>query len=80
MCKSQHETDGTEQGSEELKEARKTGTKMRKRRVSVTLTEPYLKGIQELLDGGTYYDQGELLREALQMLFKYHGMYSLSYT
>ena len=47
---------------------------MERKRVCVTLSEPYLKGIQELLDGGVYYNRTELLRNAVRMLLQKHGI------
>lgn len=50
------------------------GSPVRKKTVSVTLTEPYLKGIKRLLDEGIYYSQHEVFQNALLLLFKQHGI------
>lgn len=49
-------------------------TGQKKKTVSVTLTEPYLKGIETLLSKGVYYNGSELLKDALRMLFEHHGI------
>jgi Arc/MetJ-type ribon-helix-helix transcriptional regulator len=45
-----------------------------KKRLSVTLTEPYLKALDRLVLEGVYLDRGEVIMEALRCLFRHYGI------
>jgi len=43
---------------------------MKKTRVSVTMTEPYVKFLDDLVDQGLYLTRGEIVLEALRAFAK----------
>jgi len=45
---------------------------MIKKRISVTLTEPYLDALDQLVEEGIYMDHQAAIREALRLLFRHH--------
>ena len=45
-----------------------------KKRISVTLTEPYLEALGRLVREGVYVDRGEAVKDALRRLFRHYGM------
>lgn len=45
-----------------------------KKRFSVTLTGPYMKALDRLVDEGLYIDHQATIRDALRRLFQYHGI------
>ncbi|GAG99736.1 unnamed protein product [marine sediment metagenome] len=45
-----------------------------KTRYSVTLTEPFIDGLKELVDRGLYLDNQDAIRKGLQNLFEKHGV------
>ena len=47
---------------------------MSKRRLSVTLTTPYLERLNKLVESGVYIDNQEAIRIALRRLFDYQGI------
>ena len=52
--------------------------KMKKTRVSVTMTQPYLEILDSLVEKGVYLNRGEAVLEALRLLFKQHGVESFN--
>ncbi|GAG97944.1 unnamed protein product [marine sediment metagenome] len=44
--------------------------KNEKDRISITLLEPYLKGIEECLESGIYATRGDVIRDGLKLLFE----------
>ena len=48
--------------------------KMEKIRVSVTMTQPYVKILDSLVEEGVYLNRGEAVLEALRLLFTEHGI------
>lgn len=48
--------------------------KSKKTRYSVTFTEPYTEGLNELVERGLYMDNQDAIRRALQDLFEKHGV------
>lgn len=48
--------------------------KAKKRRFSVTLTGPFLEGIDHLVKKGFYIDPQAAMRDALRRLFEFHGL------
>jgi len=48
--------------------------KLEKTRISVTLLEPYLKGIDELLKTGIYTTPGDVVRDGLRQIFEKRGI------
>jgi len=45
-----------------------------KKRISVTLTEVYIDGLNYLVGEGLYLNRGEIVLEALRSLMKRHGV------
>ena len=45
---------------------------MIKKRICVTLTEPYLDALDQLVEEGIYMDHQAAIREALRRLFRHH--------
>ncbi len=52
--------------------------KMKKTRVSVTMTQPYVEILDRLVEKGVYLTRSEAILEALRLLFKQHGIESFS--
>jgi len=52
----------------------KSSQKVAKKRISVTLTEPYLESLDQLVEGGVYVTQGEAVKDALRRLFRHYEM------
>jgi len=48
--------------------------KIPKRRVSATVTKPYLEALELLVKGEVYESQAEAIRDALRRLFKHYGV------
>ena len=48
--------------------------KLTKKRVSVTLTRPYLDAMQVLVEARLYESRAELLRAALRRLFRHYAL------
>jgi len=48
--------------------------KIPRRRVSTTLTQPYLEALELLVEGEVYESQAEAIRDALRRLFKHYGV------
>ena len=46
----------------------------KKERVSVILTEPYLDGMDRLVESGLYIERQALIRDALRLLLGAHGI------
>lgn len=49
-------------------------TKKKKTRLSVTVTEPYVKAMDDLVERGIYLARGEIILEALRNFFKEQGV------
>jgi Arc/MetJ-type ribon-helix-helix transcriptional regulator len=47
---------------------------MEKKRISMTLTEPYLDALDRLVEEGVYVDRGEAVKDALRHLFRHYGV------
>jgi len=45
---------------------------MIKKRISVTLTEPYLDALDQLVEEGIYMDHQAAIIEALRLFFRHH--------
>jgi len=48
--------------------------KVKKTRVSVTLTKPYLDALDRLVQEGFYFTRGEAVIEGLRLVFRRHGL------
>ena len=48
--------------------------KVKKTRYSVTLTEPFKKGISELVKRGLFMDPQDVIRQSLRNTFEKHGI------
>ena len=48
--------------------------KVKKIRVSVTLTTPYVEALDRLVEKGVYLGRGEIILEALRNLLRKHGV------
>ena len=48
--------------------------KLVKKRISVTLTEPYLEALDRLVQEGVYVDRAEAIKDALRRLFRNYKM------
>ena len=48
--------------------------KVVKKRVSVTMTMPYVEALDRLVDEGVYLSRGEAILAALRILFKQRGI------
>jgi len=48
--------------------------KLKKTRVSVTMTKPYLDALDRLVEEGIYLEKGEIVRHSLRDLFRNHGI------
>lgn len=44
--------------------------RIRKDRISITLTTPYLDGIEKLLKTGIYQTRADVIKDALKILFE----------
>ena len=47
---------------------------VKKTRVGVVLTTPYLDGVDRLVEAGIYMDRQTVIREALQIFLGIHGI------
>jgi len=45
-----------------------------KTRISVTVTPAYIGGLNELVEKGLYLNRGEIILEALRILFRSYGI------
>ena len=52
---------------------------MAKKRYSVTLTDPFQKGLEELIEIGLFIDAQHALREGLRCIFERYGVKPFSY-
>lgn len=52
--------------------------KVEKVRVSVTMTSTYVDCLNQLVDNGLYLNRGEIILEALRLLFRSYGMEQFS--
>jgi hypothetical protein len=59
-------------GSREEK-ARNMGKKLAKLRVSVTMTKPYVDGLNDLVEEGIYLSRGDAILEAIRRLLRSYG-------
>ena len=50
------------------------GETISKKRLSVTLTGPYLEALDRLVGDGVYASQGEAVKDALRRLFRHYGV------
>lgn len=48
--------------------------RIRSNRISITLSEPYLNGIEELMKTGIYRLPSDVIRDALKLLFEKRGI------
>jgi len=48
--------------------------KVKKTRVNVTLTKPYLDALDHLVEKGIYLSKGEVVLEGLRLIFRHHGL------
>lgn len=48
--------------------------KIKKSRISVTITEPYIEALDELVKNGIYLSRGEAILEALRFLLRREKM------
>jgi len=48
--------------------------KVKKTRVSVTMTEPYVEALDRLVEEGIYFTRGEAVLEALRLFLKERGI------
>lgn len=48
--------------------------KLAKKRVCLTLTEPYLDATERLVREGVYVDRAEVIKDALRRLFRHYGI------
>jgi len=48
--------------------------KVVKKRISLTLTGPYLEALNRLVEAGVYVDRGEAVKDALRRIFRHYGM------
>ncbi|GAG80230.1 unnamed protein product [marine sediment metagenome] len=47
---------------------------LEKNRISVTLLEPYINGIEKLRETGIYDTRGDVIRDGLKLLFEKRGI------
>jgi len=45
-----------------------------KKRISVTVTPAYVEGLSKLVEDGLYLNRGEIVLEALRILFRSYGI------
>ena len=45
-----------------------------KKRVSVTLTNAYLEALDQLVEKGIYLEHQVAIRDAMRLLFRFHGI------
>ena len=48
--------------------------KVKKMRINVTLTKPYLDALDHLVEEGIYLSKGEAVLEGLRLIFRRHGL------
>jgi Arc/MetJ-type ribon-helix-helix transcriptional regulator len=46
----------------------------KRERITVRLTRRYMQLLESLIDGGIYNSRNEAIRDALRVLFEYHGL------
>ena len=51
-----------------------SGEPVSEKRISVTLTGPYLEALDRLVQEGVYADSAEAVRDALRRLFRHYGI------
>ena len=51
---------------------------IQKRRVGVTMANPYLEGMDLLIKDGLYENQAEIVKDALRRLFNHYEIHSIS--
>lgn len=52
----------------------KLSQKVVKKRISLTLTAPYLEALDRLVEEGVYVDRREIIKDALRRLFRHQGL------
>jgi len=52
----------------------KSSQKVTKKRINVTLTEPYLEALDRLIEGGVYVNRREVIKDALRRIFLHYGI------
>ena len=50
----------------------------RKKNLKVTITAPYLEGMNALIGDGLYESQAEIIKDALRRLFNHYAITSIS--
>ncbi len=50
----------------------------RKKRLGITMANPYLKGMELLIKDGLYENQAEIVKDALRRLFNHYEIHSIS--
>ena len=50
----------------------------KKRRISVTMPDQYVKALDSLVEDGTYLNQGEVIRAGIRLVFKQHNLEIMS--
>ncbi len=50
----------------------------RQRRISVTMTDQYVKSLEGLVENGTYLNTGEAIRAGIRLVFKQHNLEIMS--
>jgi Arc/MetJ-type ribon-helix-helix transcriptional regulator len=51
---------------------------VRKKNLKVTITAPYLEGMEALIGDGLYESQAEIVKDALRRLFSHYEITSIS--
>lgn len=52
---------------------------MVKKRYSITLTDPFQRGLDELIELGLFIDHQHIIREGLRCIFERYGLKPFSY-
>ncbi len=50
----------------------------RQRRISVTMSDQYVKSLEGLVENGTYLNTGEAIRAGIRLVFKQHNLEIMS--
>ena len=51
---------------------------IQKKRVGITMANPYLEGMDLLIKDGLYESQAEIVKDALRRLFNHYEIHSIS--
>ncbi len=51
---------------------------IQKKRLNVTMAEPYLEGMELLIKDGLYESQAEVVKDALRRLFNHYEIHCIS--